>query len=351
LAPEEISRERHMATMIGAATLFAASLLSTGILVTTATAEESRLDVALALAGDFSPVYPSRSFPSPIAEFSAAFRLAEGKSYGSLTATWIAVDVGDAAPPNFEIASTRLDLQGKSSGHFRYEQPNPMPVGSYRLDVTADGQPWKSAEFEIGPVADGDAPLTPDEVLPLAPGHIWTYVFSQVAGPGARIDLPDIAPDPDGIYRATVELTVAGITDGIAHIEQRRDGKLVFEEWWRLDAGGLHAVKRKPEDGEIVLDPPQTLLALPLEPRAWEYAAADGSFTQTYRMWGPLPIEAPAGTELGYVVLATQTIGPVAITGERHFLPGVGMVREVIVQALQGNLLSRQEMILTGFDR
>jgi hypothetical protein len=332
------------------AALAALLLLASAATAIPARAAEAGLDVALAVAADFSPVYPSRSFPAPVHELSAPFRLADGESYDALTATWIAVDVGDAAPPNLEIISTRLELRGQTAGRFRYEQPNPMPPGIYRLDVTADGRPWQSAEFEIVPAAEGLEALAPDEVLPLPPGRIWTYAFAQKAGEGARISLPDIEPDPDGTYRATATLIVADVQDGLAHIETRREDLLVLEEWWRLDAAGLHAVKRRPPEGEIALDPPQMLVALPLGPRSWDYAAADGSFNQTYRMWGPLPIEASTGSGSGYVVLTTQAMGPATITVERHFLPGVGMVREVIVQALQGNLLSRQELVLTGLD-
>jgi hypothetical protein len=37
---------------------------------------------------------------------------------------------------------------------------------------------------------------------------------------------------------------------------------------------------------------------------------------------------------------------PKGASYERHFVPGVGLVREIIVVALGGDLLSRQEMVL-----
>ncbi len=59
-------------------------------------------------------------------------------------------------------------------------------------------------------------------------------------------------------------------------------------------------------------------------------------------MWGPLPLKTQAGDAPGYVVLVEQGNATV----ERHFVPAVGLVREIIVVALGGDLLSRQEMAL-----
>ena len=49
---------------------------------------------------------------------------------------------------------------------------------------------------------------------------------------------------------------------------------------------------------------------------------------------------------MGYVGLVEQADGRMAITVERQFLPGTGVVREIIVTALDHDLLSRQEMLL-----
>ena len=39
-------------------------------------------------------------------------------------------------------------------------------------------------------------------------------------------------------------------------------------------------------------------------------------------------------------------MGLTKLTAERHFAPGVGLVREIIITALGGDLLSRQELVL-----
>ena len=47
-------------------------------------------------------------------------------------------------------------------------------------------------------------------------------------------------------------------------------------------------------------------------------------------------------------MLTTQRALPLMITVERHFIPGVGMVFERLVQAIGGRMISRQEMALIG---
>lgn len=308
-----------------------------------AQAQTPSLQLCLAAAADSSPVYPTRSFLSTAREVIAVFRLGKGESYKKLTAAWIAVDVGDAAPPNYQIAKADLQLQGKDRGRFRYSQDKPLPLGKYRLEVTADGKSWKSAEFTVAPIGKAADIKQPQELLPLTKGQVWTYAFVQEAGMGGKVNLPGIAPDAEGKYRATVTLTAAATDQAGNRIESRRNGALVFEEWWQLGPRGLAATKRKKGDIVTVVDPPQVLLPWPLNaPQEWTYEPKDKSFRQAYRMWGPVPVRGPQGEGPGYVVLVEQG----ATTVERHFLPGVGLIREVSITALGGEMVSRQEMIL-----
>jgi len=316
-------------------------------------AQEPSLQLCFAAAADYSPVYPTKSFPSTLKEVTAVFQLGKGESYKTLTATWIAVDVGNAAPPNYQIAKADLQLQGKDRGKLSYSQDNPLPLGKYRLDVKADGKPWKSVEFVVAPADKASDMKKPQDLLPLTKGKVWTYQFMQEAGEGAKISLQGITPDADGRVRTKVTMTVAETDNAGTHIELRRNNVLVFNEWWQFSEKGLVATKRKQEDKEVfTLDPPQVLLPWPLEPpRTWDYEAKDKSFKQTYQIWGPVPIKGPNGVAPGFVVLAREHSQFPAITAERHFLPGVGMVREVIIQALNGKMASHQEMTLTGFSQ
>jgi len=46
-----------------------------------------------------------------------------------------------------------------------------MPVGKYRLDVSADGKPWKSTAFTVVEVAKAPDVKKPEDLLPLRQGR------------------------------------------------------------------------------------------------------------------------------------------------------------------------------------
>jgi hypothetical protein len=300
-------------------------------------------------------VYPTNAFASGTAQVFATVRLDGHAPVKKVSCAWIEVDVGSAAPANYAIATADLEPGNGQRVRFKYSQPRPMPDGRYRLEVMADGKALGQAAFAIGRGAGAakssvsDQVKDPSEMLPLKRGQVWTYDFVQEAGPGAKLVLEDVAPGADGKLRAEVSDTVASADDHGSHLELRRNGKLVFEEWWTLTGAGLSATRRKSAGDEPqAMDPPQVLWGWPLKtPRSWTYEPADHSYQQTYQMWGPVAVKDAAGVERsGYVVLTRQAAGPSAITAERHWVPGVGLVREIIVTALNQRLASRQDMAL-----
>jgi len=179
-------------------------------------------------------------------------------------------------------------------------------------------------------------------------------------GAGAKITLPGVTPRPDGKYHATVTMKVAGTDAAGTRLDLRRNGALVFQEWWRLDSSGLASTQRKPVNPQakapledltqnpvVRLDPPQVLWRWPLSPpQTWTYTPQDRSYSQTVHLWGPLPVKGPAGEAPGYVVFLLQKESIGALSGERRWLPGVGLVREVIISTVGDRLAGRTEMFL-----
>jgi hypothetical protein len=311
-----------------------------------AAADDAMLQICLGAAADYSPMFPTQTIPASAQEVTAVFRFAKGETHKSVTGTWIAVDVGAAAPPNHVLVkSTQKEMMAQ--GRLWFSLPRALPVGKYRLDVEADGKAWKSAEFSVVPDLAAPQLSGPEALVPTKPGQTWNYDFVQQAGGGAKINFPDIKPDTEGKYRATVEIKMIGKDSAGDHVEMRRNGRLVFEEWWRVDRQGFAATKRKAGEEVSVLDPPQVLFpGLQATSKKWEYTPRDRSYHQAYRMIGPLAIRTAAGEKTGYVVLVEQSEGRMGITVERHFVPGTGMVREIIVTALDHDMVSRQEMTL-----
>jgi hypothetical protein len=309
----------------------------------------SNLELCLAAAADYSPVYPTHVFPAGTTrEVTAVVRLGKGESYKKLEASWIAVDAAKAAP-NQVISKTTLPVRGDRGAIHMRAGARGLPPGKYKLEVTADGEPWRAVEFSVVPV---EAPEVkqPADLMPFKPGTVWRYAFEQEFAPGVKFDLPAGEKlDADGRLRVTLTRTAIAEESPGLHIETRRNNRLVEEEWWQLTDAGLVVTKLKSGGQEETFDPPGRLWPWPLKmPQRWTFKPAGMPFAQTFRMWGPVPVKGPGVEAPGYVLLMEQPSRPIALSVERHYLPGVGLVREVVVQARNGVMLTRWENVLTA---
>src|SRR5439155_18228073 len=231
------------------------------------------LQVCLAAAADGSAVYPLNAVPMNLREVSAVFHLASNERFGTLTGTWVAVDVGQAAPPNYTVQTTSLsNAKAMDHGTFRVTLPRDFPAGKYRLDVTGDGKPWRSVEFTM--VAASPPAASAAVLVPLLPKRVLTYDYRQEAGSGGRItDVPKGGTvGADGKIHAVVTATVAGADAGGAHVEWRRGDNLFSEEWWRIDASGASVTRRIVNGETTLLNPAQSILQWPIDKAvAWDY--------------------------------------------------------------------------------
>ncbi len=313
-----------------------------------ANAAEPTVQLCLDEAADGTPVYPTTRFPDSTKQVTLQVNLGKDHPFKELEVAWIAVDVGPAVPPNTVIAKGVLGTQNFVRGLFPLRPPRPLPVGKYRVNVQGDHKPWKSVEFSVVPAPAAPALAKPEEFMPLHAGQVWVYSFVQQLGEGQKLEEPGIRPDADGRLRATVTMTVAGKDDGGIRVDSRRNDALVFHEWFQLDSRGLVSAKRQGGQQTAVMDPPQLMVKWPLKTQAWDYTPRDGVYRQHYRMWGPLPIDWAGGRAAGYIVLLEQESDsrhPV-MTVERHYVPGVGLVRETATTAFGDTLLARQEIVL-----
>jgi hypothetical protein len=335
------------ALLLCLAVLAAAALPSTAA----AQSDSSSLQTCLAAAADYSPVYPSAVFPVTSPELDAVFHFGPSEHYTQLHAQWIAVDVGKVAPPNSLAGENSLELErNTTAGVLRLELMKGFPTGEYRLDVTTDGKPWKSAAFQVVPVPSGANPGSLGALIPLGKGRVWTYAFVQEPGGITKISKapPGATLDADGSVRATVTATVAGTDGEDARVAWARGGVPFSEEWWRPTRRGLAAVKRTVNGESITLDPPQVFFPWPAGMgRRWSYTSRDKAIRQTSRVWGPVPVKGPTGEAPGYVVLVEQK-GQVTTSVEREYLPGVGLVRSTTITSLGPEMMSREQLVLTS---
>jgi len=314
-------------------------------------AQERLLQPALAQAADYTPVYPTNTYPSGTRQVLAVFRLGENQSFKSVTAQLVAVDVGGVAPPNFHVSRAELRSRGAERGYFFADLPRPFPAGRYRWDVSGDGKPWQSAEFTVAATAgDAAAAMPAEAAMPLGDGRSWPYDFLLESGPGVHMTIDALKPDADGRYRGSFTARVVGHDAAGAHIEMPL-ALNPLQEWWQIGPKGVVLAQRNIQGQMFVMDPPQLILPWPPKPpQSWDWRAKDRTIKvhQTYRMWGPVPVEGPKGPAQGYVVLIREEDPDdhSLTTFERHFLPGFGVVREVVIVAQNGDRILRRELTL-----
>jgi hypothetical protein len=91
------------------------------------------------------------SVPKTAAQLKFHFEVS-GQIAGSVArGTWIAENVGEVAPPNYQIDSAELSLQGSPvNGSFSLSQPDQgWPIGQYRLEISVGGNIVHTERFSI----------------------------------------------------------------------------------------------------------------------------------------------------------------------------------------------------------
>jgi hypothetical protein len=307
------------------------------------------LQTCLACASDLSAIYPTDTFPTDVTSVSAVFHLGDDENYDSLTSIWIAEDVGSVAPANTEIGRADVAIGVRRAGHFEYSQTGPMPPGKYRLEVTAEGKPWKTVHFTILSHAQQKTVelKSVNDLLCADPGRVHTYDLVQE---GVNVSIPGVEPDDKGRVHATVVQTVIGVDQFGTQIQVKRNDALVQDEWWRMTDNGAFLMRvRNPAGKVITFDQAKEMLPFPITTQnKWEIPSADKLLpSQTMYLWGPVPIKWAGGESLGYVVAALQTLDTLNIASvERQYVPSVGMVDEKIITSFNDETLRTQEMSL-----
>jgi len=114
-----------------------------------------------------------------------------------------------------------------------------------------------------------------EELIPTADGTTWLYEMTQEAG--KEFSFSDTKPGPDGkVHRLTAyRITGAQEIDGknFLKFEMIRDGVITNTDLMTVNEGGIFCATRIDQYGELTkLDPPQTMVAAPLEAGAsWEF--------------------------------------------------------------------------------
>jgi hypothetical protein len=185
------------------------------------------------------------------------------------------------------------------------------------------------------------------ELIPTALGTAWRYKMTEEPGKGLRI--PDSKADATGTIRVSVLYRIAGTEniDGkeLLKFEMHRAGVVTNTDLLSIEEHGIVCAARINLDGELIkLNPPQTIVATPLERGAsWNFEGQVGDMEvhQHYDVTGEEDVDVPAGEFHAFRIHGEQT-SPSPMMIDRWFVIGTGIVKDVTtMRDGSGDLLER----------
>lgn len=108
----------------------------------------TRAEMGTDSTDDYQIIGPSSEFYTDTAKIVCVWEIAGTDPSTPLKSVWIAEDVGDAVPPNYQLAEK--SMSGVNEGKFYMTSPtNGWPIGKYRLDIYIGDSLAKQVPFTI----------------------------------------------------------------------------------------------------------------------------------------------------------------------------------------------------------
>ena len=124
------------------------ALLTSLLVLTSAHGGDVKVESVIAVDGDTKP---ASTFTSDVPKLFAFFRTKGTEKGDTLRATWIAEDVGDAAPANTKIDEATVTAdEDDFHGAFSLSKPTKgWPVGKYKVEIYDEDELVTTVRFTI----------------------------------------------------------------------------------------------------------------------------------------------------------------------------------------------------------
>lgn len=105
--------------------------------------------MALGVEGEEAKPVNTTNVFKPTDTIHAVVKVANAPADTKVGATWVAVDVGDAAEPDSVILSFDIAVEGTRNIDFSLVPSKPFPVGTYQVEISVDGTLDSTKKFTI----------------------------------------------------------------------------------------------------------------------------------------------------------------------------------------------------------
>jgi hypothetical protein len=320
-------------------------------------------DVQLALDGaaDLSPVYPTVTIPANAHDFVAIFTYGDHQNH-HVSTNFVPIDAAGPFRITPEAHAEAVAFGDKTRFLMRQPFLTDIPVGRWKMIAKVEDKEVGGVEFTVVPAAPPKPAAALELAGSLATGSEWNYLFRFLAQPlpGLRLSFDNITDiDAEGWIDMPLVHRIVSQDPAGAHREEVRGKNPPAATWLIATDRGLALTQV--DDGTMqALDPPQLVALIPDETfhRTWQWSPKkrEAKIAQKFQMWGPLPVKTPQGELPGYVVLRKvpdpNNPETIALSIEYEFVPGLGQVRQTVVQMIPGaNAAARIEIDLKTMTR
>ena len=128
------------------------AVVAAGCNFSISTANITQATLSKDVKGDaFEPVDPTTTFPVDQPVIHLVANVANAPEGTKVKSVWTAVDVGEVAPANTQIAETEIVLNSGGAAHFTLSIPDTgvWPVGKYKVDVYLNDKLDRTLEYTV----------------------------------------------------------------------------------------------------------------------------------------------------------------------------------------------------------
>ncbi len=182
-------------------------------------------------------------------QFHALVRVADAPAGTLVRAVWTAVDVGEAAAPNTQVADDVKQARGTLNLHFTaVPDYGRWPPGSYKLDVYLNGKLDRTVSFKV--VAPQTSVTQRASVCPpISPPTLYTSDIIESITMALDVDEETKEPlNPTSVFPASA------VFHAVVAVQDAPDNTTVSATWYATDLGDVESCNMRLLRTDVVVD-------------------------------------------------------------------------------------------------
>lgn len=112
-------------------------------------AKVKSITMALGVKGEEAEPVNRTDIFKPTDTIHAVVKVADAPPDTKVSATWVAVDIGDAGEPDSEILTIDITVEGTRNIDFTLKPTESFPVGTYQVEISINGALESTKKFRI----------------------------------------------------------------------------------------------------------------------------------------------------------------------------------------------------------